>query len=460
MKLTARRAYLSPIVSGLASTIALSLSPAACGGGEEAAPGDGTSDAAVDTFETGTPIPRRDVGVDTGPEVDRGTPSDVYPAFPTATGLLHFGGGYVMKSPVINTVTYAGDRNADKFEAFGDQLGASEYWRAITAEYGVGPATSGPDHHVRLTAAAPSETSASEVEKLVQSKLVDLVGSGWPAPTVDSIYVVYLPAGTKLKLFGGSTACSQGVGGYHSTTAVAGIPVPYSVIPYCARPGTSEADAMVSTASHELGEAATDPQVRSRSGWRGFDDPFMVWEVWNDFQNENGDACEFYRDSFIVGPTEFPFAVQRQWSNAAAKAGKDPCVPAQEDAYFSVVPVPLEDVTADMTFYGGTKGFKTKGIHVDVGATRDIELGFFSSAPTADWTLDVVPGNPLLSRYEDPAVSASFPYGNKGKNGNKTILRLSVDAPPTTFKGGYILTITSTGAGGTEHYFPLLVTSN
>jgi hypothetical protein len=455
----ARRSW--GVGSGVASVAFVLVALGACsgGGGGDAPVEDGGADAAIDTFET-APIPRRDVGIDSGPEVDRGTPSDVYPAFPTATGTLHYNGGYVMKAPVITTITYAGDRNADKFEAFGDQVGASDYWKAVAAEYGVGPATSGPGHHIRLTTTPPAEIAAAEVEGLVASKLKDLASSGWPAPTVDSLYMVYLPSTTKLRMFGGTTACSAGVGGYHSTTPVAGIDVPYAVMVYCARPGASEADAMISVGSHELGEAATDPQVRTRAGWRGFDDPFMVWEVWNDFQNENGDACEFFRDSFIVGPTEFPFSVQRQWSNAAAKAGKDPCVPAQEASYFSVVPLPLEDVTADMTPFGGASRFKTKGIHVDIGSSKDVALGFWSSGPTDEWTIDVLPGNPLISKWDDDNVTATLPYGNKGKNGNKTILRISVEAEPTKFKGGSILTITSTSSTGTEHYYPLLVTSN
>jgi hypothetical protein len=448
----------------LGGACALALVIGACGGGGGGdTPGDdGAADAAPDTFET-TPIPRRDAGIDTGPEVDRGAPSATYPAFKPATGMLRFNGGYVMKAPEITTITYAGDRNADKFEAFGDQVGASAYWKAITTEYGVGPATSGAGHHIRLGTTAPAEMNAIDVEGLVAGKLGDLAASGWPAPTVDSLYMVYLPSGTKLRMFGGKTACSAGIGGYHSSVPVGGIDVPYAVIVYCARPGASEVEAMVSVGSHELGEAATDPQVRTRTGYRGFDDPFLVWEVWNDFQNENGDACEFYRDSFIVGPAEFPFSVQRQWSNAAAKVGKDPCAPAQEDAYFSVVPLPLEDVVVDMTAYGGSSRFKTKGIHVAVGESKDVLLGLFSSAALPDdgeWTIDVTPGNPLIGKYAEDGITATLPYGNQGKNGNKVTLRVSVEALPTKFKGGSILTITSTSAAGVEHYYPLLITSN
>ena len=66
-------------------------------------------------------------------------------------GQLKHNGGSVLKNPVIVTVTWAGDDKADQLEAFGDTVGAGQYWKDVTSEYAVAAATSGDAHHVRIT---------------------------------------------------------------------------------------------------------------------------------------------------------------------------------------------------------------------------------------------------------------------------------------------------------------------
>jgi hypothetical protein len=189
-----------------------------------------------------------------------------------------------------------------------------------------------------MTTAAPAmltETmdANSDLVKLVTAN----AGTTWPAPTQDTIYALFLPPGTSLLVptMGGgqpSDACSQGVGGYHSATAADGqADVAYAVVPSCNFPGVSGAQQSTMAMSHEIIEAATDPFSADRAapnvGWYGFDGAHFGFEYFNELYAENGDTCEFFRESFFKGDASFPYALQRIWSNSSAAAGHHPCVP-------------------------------------------------------------------------------------------------------------------------------------
>jgi hypothetical protein len=75
--------------------------------------------------------------------------------------------------------------------------------------------------------------------------------------------------------------------------------------------------------------------------------------------------------------------IQRSWSNAAAKAGKNPCVPAPSAPYFNSIPV-LGPVT--LAYYGSQ--VHTKGVQIPVGGKATIDVQLYSEAPTAGpWTI-------------------------------------------------------------------------
>ena len=133
--------------------------------------------------------------------------------------------------------------------------------------------------------------------------------NAWPATSGDPVYIIYLPKTTSL-LLSGKSACAQGVGGYHSNTKVNGKAVAYAIVPRCG----SDFDHVTVAASHELAEAATDPYPMTRPAWVGFKEEHLAWELFQQFQSENGDACEFYRDSDIrFGESDVGFTFQRQW---------------------------------------------------------------------------------------------------------------------------------------------------
>jgi len=432
-------------MSTVIAPVVLGVLVAACGGGVETDPapsGPSTNPPAG----PGAPDPGAKPS-DPAP-VDHGAPSDKYPAFTPDIAQLVNNGGQVLSKPVITTVTWSNETNADTFEKFGDQLGGSDYWKSVTSEYGVGAATSGAEHHVRIPTAGPASISDADLSSLVQTSLSD-VASGWPAPTADSVYILYLPKGTALMLQG-QDACKQGVGGYHESVTVNGKEVAYAIVPQC---NNAKVDVTTLSASHELAEAATDPYPNKTPAWVGFDDDHLSWELFNQFQSENGDACEFYRTSTLTGGTsDFPFTVQRQWSNASAKGGHDPCVPAPAGPYYNVTPLGTETITADFSALGGPKKVSSKGFVVAIGETRTIPLGFYSDAPTAAWSIKAIEGG-VSGPPSTPRVELSLDT-TSGQNGQKAYLTVKVLQQGKTKTE--LVTIVST-ANNVPHYMPILI---
>jgi hypothetical protein len=153
----------------------------------------------------------------------------------------------------IVTVTWSVDPNAGDYETFGDTIGASAYWHTLNSEYGVGPATSGATSHVRLATAPPAQMTDDDIQNLLSGALTSS-SSGWPAPTAQTLYAIYLSPMTGLESEG-VDACLV-LRGYHAEAMIGGQSVVYAVLPHC--PGSEPADVMA-YASHELNEAATDP---------------------------------------------------------------------------------------------------------------------------------------------------------------------------------------------------------
>lgn len=383
------------------------------------------------------------------PPLDHGKPSDTYPAFTPAMGQLVNNGGGVLKQPVIVTITFPGEPHVDDFETLGDKVGAGAYWKAIVSEYGSGPAVSGSENHIRMQDALPASITDKQLATFVSDNLSKAEGA-WPTPaTGDPVYILYLPKTTDLVL-GKSSACRQGVGGYHESVKVNGKNVAYAIIPQC-----QGFDEITLSASHELAEAAVDPYPNARPAWVGFQDENLAWEFFQQFQSENGDACEFYRDSALrPNESDVGFTVQRQWSNASALAGHDPCVPAFPGAtYFNVTPLQQEDIDVDLSSMGGSTA-TTKGYKIPVGKTRTIPLGFYSDGPLSKWTVRAVAGGIAGgSRGSDVDLNLDV---NEGQNGEKTYLTITVNSAGRS--GTELVTVVST-RGSTTHYMPILIGS-
>ncbi|MDB5216125.1 MAG: hypothetical protein JWO86_4052 [Myxococcaceae bacterium] len=388
------------------------------------------------------------------PMLDHGAVSTKYPAFTPAMGQLRSNGGSVLKNPVIVSVTWPGDTRVADLEMLGDTVGAGAYWKAVTSEYGSLAAISGTDNHLHLPDAAPTSISDTALATLVQTSLGKTDGTAWPVPaTGDPVYILYLPETTDL-ILQGQSACAQGVGGYHDNVTVNGRNFAYAIVPSC-----SDFAAVTLSASHELAEAATDPYPHARPAWSGFRDTDLAWDMFQQFQSENGDACEFYRDSELApGESDVMFTVQRQWSNQSGKAGHDPCVPAfKNTVYFNATPIKLEDINADLsTLVGDPKGTDiqpTKGFKVKVGETRQIPIGFYSDGPMAAWTIKAIAGGIAGGHGSASSLDLALDV-TSGQNGEMAYLSVTVNAAGKT--NTELVTIVSQHAG-TSHYMPILI---
>ncbi len=255
------------ILLGVTVSAAVAVGVSACGSSstsEPAAPppvvtgDDGGVDAA--------PPP------DAAPPLDNGAPSTTYPApHPPLPELVNQAGGKVLATPKAYLIFYPGYEHAAVIQALVQAVGATPYWSATTAEYGVGPL--GYAGTIELTGeTAPATITDKAVEAFLNGKIAS-GAFGDADPSV--VYSIFYPKSTTITLAGGgplgpSQSCSS-FGGYHSNTEVviAGAAkknFAFAVLPTCATfAGQSEIDGLTGALSHELVEALRrDPNKERR----------------------------------------------------------------------------------------------------------------------------------------------------------------------------------------------------
>ena len=407
-----------------------------------AAEGKPTPDAALAVVEPPPPVES---------ELDAGDPPDgmmapdtsvpvdpMYPAKHTPIPLVDWNGGEVLGAPKIVTITFAGDTQAAQLEEFGDTITATPWWDAITAEYCSPPdgtqcikRGSGGGHVVIPTAPATSFTDsaqggASSIQTFIKAKVA---AGTFPAPTADTIYAIYFPSSVGITLDGASSC--QEFGAYHNSVSLtapfggATFEVAYAIMPRC----DSSLTTTTTAASHEFVEAATDPHVGTANGVAYY----MMDQLWGMVGGEVGDVCvDFQGNDTIV---QNGFTVQRSWSNKAAKASHDPCVPAPKgQAYFNTAP-------------------KANAIQTElaVGESTVIDLDGFSDGPMADWDVDAVD----YGEFRGGTTNLSFTFDKKkANNGSKVKVTVKLESKPS--KGYAIYGIVSR-SGKATHLWPALI---
>lgn len=359
--------------------------------------------------------------------------STTYPAKHPAAPEVQSYGGSVLKTPHILPIVFEGDPKKDEIKDFTHKLAGSSYWSGAVSEYGVGDVTvSDPIVIAASETTAPSSTTDAEIQTFLQTHL-DGAHAGFGAPDPSTIYTIYYPASTTVTLDEFGASC-QSFGGYHSSTMVGSIEVPYAVMPRCSELGPlqGEDDVMTGASTHELIEAATDP-FQSNPAYATADEAHFYYDLMP--LAEIGDMCTFESDSFVK-PAEIGYAVQRVWSNKLAKAGASPCAPLDPTStYFAAVPAPTENVTMDF----GSQGTATvKGVKLAVGQSKTIDLDLVASGPTADFIVQAmdVPG------YEGQSSELSFALDDEnGNNGDVRKLTITRTASGSTYGGTeYIVT--------------------
>ncbi|HEY8089914.1 MAG TPA: hypothetical protein VIF09_18765, partial [Polyangiaceae bacterium] len=355
-----------------------------------AACGPASRYASVDPGGTGSAEPA-DAGET--PDTSDAGEADVtrtYPAESPPVPMVVTLGGPVLATPKIVPVFFASDDGATvaSVSDFVRHLGASDYWKAAVAEYGVGAAIAASP----VSMPPADDPGASIDDATIQTWLTGKLEAGdtvFPAPDAQTVYLLFYPAGVTVTN-AGAQGCAAFTG-YHQETALdaahGNARVAYAVVPRCGTAsGVTGLDALTAVASHELAEAVTDPFPATAPAFLQVDDAHFYWtEVLGG--SEVGDLCA-HVDGAVVPLDEGPYRVQRVWSNAAARAGQDPCVPAPVGrAYFNAAPA-LGVVAT--TVQG--RSVQIDGVRVAVGGSAVISLHLFSDAPTAGpWIVSARP---------------------------------------------------------------------
>jgi hypothetical protein len=332
------------------------------------------------------------------------------------------GGGPVLIAPDIYPVFFSNDDAATvaSLADFTMNVGGTPYWTATTSEYGVGAATG--HAAIKLAEAAPAKLDDSAIGPWLAARFAG--NFGFPTPSANTLMVLYYPTSTTIT-FQGQQSC-QVFGGYHKSAQVAGHQVAYAVVPRC-----GNLDMTTGSASHEMVEAATDPDPLVDPAYVQVDEGNFVWQLVLG-GGEAGDLCAQFAGVFTKFPP-FNYTVQRTWSNKAALAGHDPCVPQPAgEVYFNAAPV-LPDIAA-LNVQGQTA--MVKSVKIPVGGTMTIPVQLFSDGPTGPWT-----------------VTAT----DLGQAVGATSALLNLTLSPTSGKNGDVLQLTikvlAAGQGNIEPFF-------
>ncbi len=397
----------------------------------------GGSSAATDAGngDSGTPV---EASTDDGGTAQPMT----YPAPHTAMPLVNYNGGPVLVNPKIVTVTWASDDATlvSRVQQFDDIITTTAWWTAVSSEYceqpGNSPCIGQGSNGGHVVISDPPDATYTDSAGGGPSSLKDFItahvlgtdaGAGdFPAPDANTLYVIYFPAGVTINL-DGDPSCNNYLA-YHDTISLPdannnSIGVPYAAIPRC---GTKESTT-TDSASHEIIEASTDPQIGLGSLTY-----YMLNQTWaSGGGGEVGDLCTGKTT------TESSFIVQRGWSNKSAAAGNDPCVPIPStETYFNAAPQQQKIVLAKQ------------------GATATVDIDAFSDAPVAPWTLTAVD----TAAFQQGSSVLAFSFDKSTvQNGDHVVL--TVTAIGVLPQGSDTFYIESQDTNKNRHSWPVLVTS-
>jgi len=227
------------------------------------------------------------------------------------------------------------------------------------------------------------------------------------------LYMLYVPHSVTLPADLGNVL------GYHDATTVNGATIAYAII----LDDGSGIDTTTSTAAHELIEAATDPLNPPNDGYYldpPLPDPFYL------ILGEVADLCD---GEALIRSGDF--AVQRSYSNAAAQAGKSPCIPFDpDDTWYDVSASPATMPT------------------IPAGGSVTFTLTGWSTKPVPDWNLIAYDAD-----YADLYATDQSPTFSKTTINNGETVTLTLHAPADATHGqlGGVYVLSG------EHYHPWVV---
>jgi hypothetical protein len=324
------------------------------------------------------------------------TPGGVLLPFPIVPS---YDGALLSPLNLVTIVSQSDSGNAPVLFAYSNGIGASQWWAALAGEYGLGPVTAAAN---LLGPSIDGDVTDHDVYEYITSAVAANAG---PARDGNSLYLLYLPPGIRV-IQGG--VVNDGCGkfqAYHAPYGNRGDNL--AVVQRCG--GSDPFDNMMVSASHELIEAATDPDGLSYALPRIA--PHAPWNepIWNAYNltghAELADLCEgtYWGEGSVY--------YQRVWSNAAAAAHGDPCVPAIGQPYYDAL-------------------FEKDWYEIAPGQTLRIPMvGWSSGSLASAW--------PVAARVASAVSGFSVDVGGDGTLGVNQISDVTVTAPSTAPSGTF-----------------------
>ena len=409
---------------------------AGCGGGDSSGsvgnvptkPGD-DGGASNDDGAAGAVDDGGNGVVDGGKPLDAGGPfvPATHPAYPQ----IPRNQGVVLSGMKLVTIVAANEDPSVASALFGlaDTITTSAYFTTVGADYGIAP----PAQSVHITGGTvSSDMTAAQMVTFISSAIQNHPEA---AVSANVFYMLYLPQGYwDVTSQGTNTNCQLGHGGYHTVTQNG---TPWGMAIHCPG-GLSRIQDLGISGSHEIVEAASDPQPGSgyrmpsfnaQAPWTG-----TPWTFGSG--GENGDLC-FGTSTYVSG-----FKLQRIWSNTAAAAGGDPCLPA--------IGEPFYNVSAPQSWYT-----------VPAGGTVQVPLTGYSDKKVADWIVQAAAITSKVSGFSAAITSATsltiggakYPSINNSKPATLTI------SAPNAASGSwvifYVYSTSTTGGSDQFHYWPV-----
>ncbi len=406
-----------------------SICLAACGSSSDAARDGGSTSG----FDAGHPV---DAGeVDSGLAADSGSAATVdggnhdsggdasvttvaHAALPQVVDL----GGTVLTAPKVQLIAYAEDPTAPDIVAMLAELTKTTTWSTQTGEYGVGPLTVLPAIQIAGTPPATLDDSTGTVSPFEQTLVTNTTGANppWGAADPSTIYLFLLPLGTNVTS-GGGNCCSSYLG-YHYAVTAGAVSIPYAVACDCPSyqgDPITVLQGVTTTVSHELVEGATDPLPFSNPAYTQEDDSDIMWTFATG--GELADMCQYNFDSNYLPPGS-TYMIQRTWSNAAAAAGTNPCVPVPATGpFFESMAVLPDTITIGSAATNGT--LSSKGVLIPLGMSRTIDVQLYSAAATSGpWTVKAYD----LAAYLGTSAAESTVSLDKTSGSNGDVLHLTI----------------------------------
>ncbi len=357
-----------------------------------------------------------------------------YPAFRPTMPRLEHGRLPAIAAPVVVPVYFAGETERDTIDTSLAKWIASPYFAASVREYGVARGSLGSS--IALGESAAPAWTLADIDAWLAAKLDGTHPELGPvdATTLASkVFVLFYPSSSVVRLPSGATSCDDFPAAHFGVTLPSGATVTYAIIPRCpAAPGTTALETLTASTTSQIVSAITNPISSSTStehGWAGFDAEHAAFALIGG--GEVGTACASYKP---ITPPDLGVAIARTWSNAAAAAYEEPCLPARDaQPYFAAAPVVSDQVHLH--------GAPVAGVKVPLGATVKVPLDLFSAAPTSGaWTVNVT------------GIASGFHASvEPGTGANGDVLEVSIHNEKAT--SPTVLLVVSTLAGRNSLWF-------